>query len=104
MIVNGPPGKHIPSSFSPNQKLLAASTMDSVGTALVIWDIEKGTKIQTLPKLNNAITKVEFSQDSKKVIALSRDGEAVIWAVKSGKELKRIPTAKATLQELLKLH
>lgn len=83
--------------------------METMGVSLALRDTEKGKEIRKLTPLkplkpfHNAIKTVVFSQDSKRIIALTKEGEGIIWDVQSGKELKRFASAEAMMQELMKL-
>ncbi len=101
-IAQQQPGAYIHSPvFSPDSKLLATRHMNS--TAIVLWDVEKGTELRRLGRapLANAAGQVVFftgygGAGGSHTVAFSADGKVLaeasgntirMWTVADGKEI-----------------
>jgi len=79
--------KSVAADFSPDGKRLVTASWD---TAIRIWDVDSGKKLQTLEGHNEGVKSVVFSPDGKRIATASWDGTARIWEAESGKELQKL--------------
>ena len=54
------------------------------GESVTVWDLQAGRGVQSLRELNQPITKLCLSPDSKKVAALSQSLQIGVWSVANG--------------------
>ena len=81
--LKGGRGRIIDIQFSPDDKLLAASSLDS---RVILWNVKKGTIYQSLIGHEGAVQSIVF-KDNKKLATASSDKRVFIWDVKSGRKL-----------------
>lgn len=80
--------------FAPDGKRVAISTRGGLGLGkplprhVSIWELESGRGIQTFRGLSGQISKVCFSQDGRKLAALSHDWEIGVWDLNTGQLLR----------------
>ena len=74
--------------FSPNGKLLAASYDDGERGWITIWSFPSGNEIHSLELNTKGSGPIDFSVDSKTLVAQSSRGIISMWEVQSGKVLQ----------------
>lgn len=74
-------------AYSPNGKLLAASSSDKNGT-IHLWDSETGKEVRSWETLNDHLS-LHFSRDGKFITSSCSDESTVrFWDVETGKEIR----------------
>jgi WD40 repeat protein/DNA-binding SARP family transcriptional activator len=63
-------------------------TTISKNKELIIWDVESGKKISTLPKFPATVTAVSFSPDGSQIVVILEEGStATLWNLAMGRKL-----------------
>jgi WD40 repeat protein len=65
-------------AFSPDGKLLAASSADN---SILLWDIAKHTPGSPLIGHRTAVTTIAFAPDGKQLASGAEDGTVIMWDV-----------------------
>lgn len=71
-------------AFSPDNKIVATAGNDN---NIILWDINSGTKLNTLKGHTNWVISLAFSPTGNAIASSSRDHTAKIWDVRSGSEI-----------------
>jgi WD40 repeat protein len=89
-------GQYRAVAFSPDGKLLAATSQDGLVHLWNTTDAENVKPERTLFR-THSVFDFRFSPDSSKIATLSGDGSTSVWDVGSGTELLSLPSAKASI-------
>lgn len=73
--------------ISPNGKLMATGGTDG---HLRIWSFPKMINYSDIEAHTKEIDDIDFSPDSKQLVSIAKDGQAVIWDVNLGKKLRKL--------------
>jgi prolactin regulatory element-binding protein len=73
--------------ISTNGKFMATGGIDG---HLRVWHFPRMTPFHDISAHQKELDDIDFSPDSKNVISISKDGNAVVWSVNSGKEVMKL--------------
>jgi RNA polymerase sigma factor (sigma-70 family) len=76
-------------AFSPNSKVLAAGSFDSV---VRVWDAATGKELRRLEGHEKRVWSVDFAPDGKVLASSGEDGFVCLWDWESGKLAQRLKT------------
>jgi WD40 repeat protein len=71
-------------AYSADGKQLAG-----VGRVVTLWDAATGEVVRTFPEFPDAVLKVSFTRDRRRLLAASA-GSARVWEIPSGQEVYRV--------------
>ena len=83
-LPNGHNGRLRDISYSPNEKLVATSSVDKT---IKVWDVETGVLVHDLKGHSSWIRQILFSNDGGYIISASGDGEIKKWRLSDGQEV-----------------
>ncbi len=81
---NVSPVYHQPIRFSPDGKLLAASSTD-----VHIWDLASGKKLRSWQAHRDSLWSMTFAPDSRQLITCDSTGEFRLWDAMTGRQLQK---------------
>lgn len=73
--------------ISPNGKFMTTGGLDG---HVRVWNFPKMTLLCDIAAHKKEIDDIDFSPDNKNILSVSKDGLAVVWAVKTGKEVMKL--------------
>ncbi|MBU1318832.1 MAG: hypothetical protein KKG33_06930 [candidate division Zixibacteria bacterium] len=68
-------------AFSPDNRLVAATSWDFGGRVVTIWDIESGTEFKRLSDNPGKVQRIAFSSDCSMLACLCEYSTIVVWSV-----------------------
>ena len=94
-LPNGHKGRLRDISYSPNEKLVATSSVDKT---IKVWDVETGVLVHDLKGHNSWIRQILFSNDGEYIISAAGDGEVKKWRISDGQEVLNFHSAKSAIE------
>lgn len=94
-LPNGHKGRLRDISYSPNEKLVATSSVDKT---IKVWDVETGVLVHDLKGHNSWIRQILFSNDGEYIISAAGDGEVKKWRISDGHEVLNFHSAKSAIE------
>lgn len=94
-LPNGHKGRLRDVSYSPNEKLVATSSVDKT---IKVWDVETGVLVHDLKGHNSWIRQILFSDDGEYLISAAGDGEVKKWRISDGHEVFNFHSAKSAIE------
>lgn len=73
--------------ISPNGKFMATGGLDG---HLRVWNFPRMTPLADIVAHKKEFDDIDFSPDSKHVLSVAKDGQAIVWAASTGKEVMKL--------------
>lgn len=73
--------------ISPNCRLMATGGTDAT---IRVWKFPNMTTIFEIDAHTKEVDDLDFSPNSKQLVSIAKDGQAIVWGMEAGKEISRL--------------